>query len=158
MAVVLGLPYRHRPPRPLPNLSNLISIPPIDHLSEQLLLSRQHQPHSRSDDRERITRARQAAEALFAAKPPVSAPAVPGAPPAEQSARKPRVLGIVQAAPVRVEDVKAPVGPEQQTPRAIPRSQFVRIRTWVKYGMTVAQVAEVYGVAPRDVERILHNI
>ena len=68
------------------------------------------------------------------------------------------MLGIVQATPVRVEDVKAPVGPEQQTPRAIPRSQFVRIRTWVKYGMTVAQVAEVYGVAPRDVERILHNI
>ena len=34
--------------------------------SEEILLSRQH-PHSRGDDRERITRARQEAEALFAA-------------------------------------------------------------------------------------------
>ena len=31
-----------------------------------------------------------------------------------------------------------------QTPRQIPRSQFARIRTLVKYGMTVGQVAEVY--------------
>jgi len=67
------------------------------------------------------------------------------------------VLGIVPTAPVRVEDVKAPVRPEQQTPRAIPRAQFARIRALVKYGMTVAQVAEVYGVTVGDVERILRN-
>ena len=123
---------------------------------EKILLSRP-QPYPRGDDRERITRARQAAEALFTAKPPVSAPSVPDTPPAEQTARKPRVLGIVPTAPVRVEEVEAPVSPEQQSPRAIPRAQFARIRALVKYGMTVAQVAEVYGVAAGDVERIIRN-
>jgi hypothetical protein len=60
-------------------------------------------------------------------------------------------------APIRVEEVKAPVSPQHQTPPAIPRSQFGRIRTLVKYGMTVAQVAKVYGVAVGDVARILRN-
>ena len=73
----------------------------------------------------------------------------------DQAARKPRVLGIVPPAPVRVEEVKAPVGLEPRTPHAIPRSQFARIRALVKYGMTVAEVAGVYGVAVGDVERIL---
>lgn len=125
--------------------------------SEQTLLSRQHRPYPRADDRERITRARQAAEALFSAKPPVSRPLVPDTPPADQSARKPRVLGFVPSAPVGVEEVKPPVRPEQQMPGAIPRSQFARIRALVKYGMTVAQVAAVYGIAVGDVERILRN-
>ncbi|MGH7114616.1 MAG: hypothetical protein ACREE9_08990 [Stellaceae bacterium] len=147
--------------RPLPTLPNLVSILPIDHLSEQILLSgrpRQQQPHPRGDNRERITRARQAAEALFTPKRPVSMPSIPDTPPADQSPRKPRVLGIVPAAPVHVEEVESPARLEQQTPCAIPRSQFARIRTWVKYGMTVAQVAEVYGIARGDVERILRNV
>jgi hypothetical protein len=121
------------------------------------LLSRGQQPQPRGNDHERITRARQAAEALFTAKPPVSRPSVADAPPTDQEARKPRVLGIVPTAPVRVEEVKAAVRLEQRTPRAIPRSQFVRIRALVKYGMTVAQVAEVYGVAVGDVAHILRN-
>jgi hypothetical protein len=114
------------------------------------LLSRGQQPHPRGDDYERITRARQAAEALFTAKPPVSRPSVADTPPIDQAARKPRVLGIVPTAPAQ-----EPVRPEQRTPSAIPRSQFARIRALVKYGMTVAQVAGVYGVAVGDVERIL---
>ena len=39
----------------------------------------------------------------------------------------------------------------------IPRSQFARVRTWVKYGMTASQAAEVYGVAVGEVERILRK-
>ncbi len=93
----------------------------------------------------------------FTAKPPVSRPSAADTPPTDQAARKPRVLGIVPTAPVRVEEVNAPVRLEQRTPRAIPRSQFARIRALVKYGMTVGQVAEVYGVAVGDVERILRN-
>lgn len=126
-------------------------------LSGEFLLSRGQQPYPPGDDHEPITRTRQAAEALFTAKPPVSRPSVADTPPADQTARKPRVLGVVPTAPVRVEEVKAPVSPQQQTPRAIPRSQFARIRTLVKYGMTVAQVAEVYGFAAGDVERILRD-
>jgi hypothetical protein len=41
--------------------------------------------------------------------------------------------------------------------REIPRSQFVRVRTLVKYGMTVAQIAKVYGVAADEIARILRH-
>ena len=46
----------------------------------------------------------------------------------------------------------------ERMPPKIPRSQFARIRTWVKYGMTAAQVAQVYGVAVADIEHILRKI
>ena len=81
---------------------------------------------------------------------------VSDSPPADQSARKPRVLGISPAAPNRLTEGKHR-SPEPQTTREVPRSQFPRIRSWVKYGMTVAQVAEVYGVAVDDIERILRK-
>ncbi len=76
-------------------------------------------------------------------------------PPADQSARKPSVLAIAPMAPVRRDDVETPIIPEPQATREIARPQFARIRTLVKYGMTVAQVAEVYGVAVSEIERIL---
>jgi hypothetical protein len=121
------------------------------------LLNRQ--AHARGDDRERITRARQAAEALFTSKLPVSKPLAPESPtPADHSGRKPRVLQIIpQAAPVRREAVEAPVSSEPPATHKIPRSEFARIRTWVKYGMKVAQVAEVYGAAVGDIERIIRE-
>ena len=97
----------------------------ITHL-EQILISRQQQPRPGGDDREQITRARQAAEALFRSKPPVSGPSVPASAPADQSARKPRVLQIISpAVPVRHEGCETPAAPEPQTMRKIPRSQFV---------------------------------
>jgi hypothetical protein len=99
------------------------------------LRSREQQPRPDGDDRERITRARQAAEALFRSKPPVSGPSVPASAPADQSARKSRVLQIISpAVPVRHEERETPAAPEPQTMPKIPRSQFVRIRTLVKYG------------------------
>lgn len=128
----------------------------VTHL-EQILISRQQQPRPGGDDREQITRARQAAEALFRSKPPVSGPSVPASAPADQSARKPRVLKIISPVPVRHEERETPAAPEPQTMRKIPRSQFVRIRTLVKYGMTVAQVAKVYGVDAGEIARILRQ-
>ena len=120
------------------------------------MLSRVQQSHARGDDHERITRARQTAEALFTSKPPVSGPSVPDSPPADQSARKPRVLRIISTmAPVRHEELETPVNPEPHTTPEIPASAFARIRTWVKYGMTVSQVAKVYGVVVAEIERIL---
>jgi hypothetical protein len=120
------------------------------------LLSRQQQPQPRGDDRERVTRARQAAEALFTSKPPVSGPSVPDSPSDDQTARKPRVLRIISpVTPVRLEKIEAPVSP--QTKRKIPPSQFARIRALLKYGMTASQVAEVYGAAAGDIERILQQ-
>jgi hypothetical protein len=47
--------------------------------------------------------------------------------------------------------------PEPRTTREIPWSHHARIRTWVQYGMTIPQVAEVYGVAVGVIERILQR-
>jgi hypothetical protein len=128
----------------------------MDRRSEQLLLSRQPQPHPSGDDRERIMRARQAAEALFTPRPQVAEPlAADSLPPTDQPVRKPRVLGISSSAPARLGELEAPVAPEPQTTPEIPRSKFARIRSLVKYGMPVSQVAKVYGVAVGEIERIL---
>ena len=83
-------------------------------------------PHPRGDDRERITRARQAAEALFTAKPPVRTPAAQQTAPADPSARRPRVLPISPAS-VQHGESKSPVVPAPPTVE-IPPSQVARIR------------------------------
>ena len=67
------------------------------------------------------------------------------------------MLQISSPAPVRNEEVAAPVNPEPRTTRQIPRSHHARIRTWVDYGLTIPQVAEVYGVAVGVIERILRQ-
>jgi hypothetical protein len=123
------------------------------------LLTLQQQPYPRGDDRERISRARQAAEALFRSKPPViEAPGPEFLTRPEEPTRKPRVLRVIlPTAPIAHEVVAAPVSPAPRATRAIPRSRFARIRTWVKYGMTVSEVAEVYGAAVGDIERILRE-
>jgi hypothetical protein len=127
------------------------------HHSEHILPRRHQHPDPRDDDRERITRARQAADALFTSKPPVGGPSAPDTAPADPSARKPRVLQIIPSPAIRAEEVKAPASPEPQTMPAIPESHFPRIRTWVKYGITVSQVAKVYGADLDEIERILRK-
>jgi hypothetical protein len=67
------------------------------------------------------------------------------------------VLAIAPAAPATREELKTPISPAPQTAREIAPSQFARIRTLVKYGMTVGQIAEVYGAAVGEIERILHK-
>jgi hypothetical protein len=125
--------------------------------SGQLLLNhRQQHHHPRGDDREQTASARQAAEALFTPKPAEPSVSDP-APSPEHPARKPRVLSILSPPPVRNEEVAAPVNPEPRTARQIPRSHHARIRTWVEYGLTIPQVAEVYGVAVGVIERILRE-
>ena len=117
----------------------------------------QQQHHFGGGDRQLITRAREAAEALFRPKRQVIEPSVPETPPAaDSSARKPRVLTIAPPAPVHAER-EVPVSPKRQMTPKIPRSQFDRVRTWVKYGMTARQVAEVDGVAVEEVERIIRK-
>jgi hypothetical protein len=123
-----------------------------------LLNHRQQHHPPRGDDRERITSARQAAEALFTPKrQPVEPSVSDSVPSPEQPARKPRVLSILSPAPVRNEEVAPPVNPEPRTTRQIPRSHHARIRTWVDYGLTIPQVAEVYGVAVGVIERIVRQ-
>jgi hypothetical protein len=93
------------------------------------LLRSQLHPNPRGDDHERITRARQAAEALFASRPPVSKPSGPETASVDLPQRKPRVLRIIAPAAIRLEDVKTSVSsPDLQAKPAIPRSHFPRIR------------------------------
>jgi len=68
--------------------------------------------------------------------------------------RKPRVLASSPPAPVRLEEAETQISPKQQMTPKIARSQYARIRTLIKYGMTARQVAEVYGVAVGEIERI----
>src|SRR5215208_2256927 len=91
------------------------------------------QQHLRDVRREGLTAARKAAEALFTATPTVAEESTPeGSAPA----RKPRVLPIVPAAAADDEELE-PSSPKQ-TPK-LARPQFARIRTLVRYGMTLRQ-------------------
>lgn len=78
-------------------------------------------------------------------------------PPAEPSARKPRILSALPPAPVRREQGEAPASSEERMKTEIPRSQFARIRVRAEYGMSVAQVAAAYRVAVGAIERILQQ-
>ena len=102
-------------------------------------------PHN--DDKGQATTARRTAEALFAPKkePPVREPevAVP---------YKPRILA---AQPPGSNAAATAVSPTQETRRAIPKSQVDRIRTWLRYGMTVRQAADACGVSVSELKEAL---
>src|SRR5262245_57985765 len=108
------------------------------------------------EDRGRLLSARRAAEALFAPKPEAHKPPVsdPGQP---LETRKPRVLPALTPAPIRHEIVDIPAASAPPAAPEIPARESQRIRTLVKYGMTVEQVAELYGVPVETVERLLRK-
>jgi hypothetical protein len=110
-------------------------------------------------DRQRSTSVRAAAEALFAPKQPVAKPSAAESPSlADPSAHKPRVLSVTPAPSALPKKTEAATRPELLTPApTIPASQLVRIRAWVKHGMTVRQVAQVTGVAADEIDRILRR-
>ena len=100
------------------------------------------------DDREQKARARQAAEALFAPKPP---PPIDDEPPAGQPARQPRILK--PAPPAARPAIDAVATPEAVA--ANPPPHVARIRAWLKYGMTITQVADAYRVPITEIKRLL---
>jgi hypothetical protein len=73
--------------------------------------------------------------------------------PAAEAARKPRVLRIISPAEPTP---AAPAAAEPPAP-SVPAGQVERIRTWVKYGMTLRQVAEHYGAEIDEIRRIIRN-
>jgi hypothetical protein len=99
------------------------------------------------DDREQKARARQAAEALFAPKPP---PSIVDEPPTDQPARQPRILKHAPPAARAPADAVATA----EAP-AISPPHVARIRVWLKYGMTIAQVAQAYRVPITEIKRLL---
>jgi hypothetical protein len=137
---------------------NSLAAPSGEVIGERRLFDRSlQQSHDRGGDRERNTNARQAAEALFAPRRPLPEQSIRAAStPAGEPVRKPRVLSISSTAPYpRQERLAAPTGPTGQVTSKIPKSQFARIRAWRRYGMTAQQVADVYGVAVGEIERIV---
>ena len=120
------------------------------------------------NDRERINRTRQNAEDLFKPKQrppredvPTSAPN--DAPSEHQPRRQPRIFTIPPVAPMAGARVEPAAEPKQKRraaamgreTRQIPASQFGRVRALTRYGMTRAQVAELYGVTVDEIERII---
>lgn len=116
------------------------------------------------NDRERANRARQAAEALFAPKPrAVEAPASSTRPAADNRVSvAPRASAppVVQDEPTVTRKNRATLAAtrnndEESAAREIPIAHVARIRTWLKYGMKIAEVAQIYGVEVEDIDRVL---
>jgi hypothetical protein len=77
-----------------------------------------------------------------------------------QPAREPRILPIPQPQPEPEQPTVLKLGKKRGRPPAfngsrLPKSEHGRIRTLATYGMTIAQVAEVYGVAESEIEGIV---
>jgi hypothetical protein len=123
------------------------------------LLYRERTDHAaRGTDRDQAVGARQAAEALFKPKPPVfKEPEAHLDPLDNPQPRRPRVLSISAPEPRRFEHAEAS-RPAAATPqKRIGDAEAARVRTWVKYGMTIAEVAKVYGVTLIEVQRVLSD-
>ena len=122
-------------------------------------------------DREGINRARQNAEDLFKPKQQTTRADVPNSAPNDASSaeqqprRQPRIFAMPPIVPMSAAKVE-PAAEAKQIRRKvtakrktseIPVSQFGRVRTLTAYGMTRAQVAELYGVAVDEIERIIRR-
>ena len=59
--------------------------------------------------------------------------------------------------PIRQETVDAPATSERATIPEIPAKKSALLRTLVKYGMAISQVAEVYQVPIETIERMLRK-
>ena len=116
----------------------------------------QQQNQFRGNDRDQSMSARQAAEAFFTPKAEIAEQPVSEPSQAPRS-RKPRVLSILPPAPVHQKTADAPVSPEQPAAPEIPVKKRARVRTLVKYGMSVSQVADLYQVPVATIERILRK-
>ena len=103
-----------------------------------------------------MVRARSAAEELFTPKPEITEQPVSETlqPP---HSRKPRILPILPPVPIRQKTADAPVSPEQPAAPEIPVNKRSRVRTLVKYGMSVSQVADLYRVPVETIEQILRK-
>jgi hypothetical protein len=66
------------------------------------------------------------------------------------------VLAVAGATPADHNEPDPPIA-KSPTKRVIPAAHVARIRAWLKYGMTAAQVAETYEVTAGEVERVLRT-
>jgi hypothetical protein len=122
-------------------------------------------PHS---NREHIRSAREAAEALFRPKEALRTAADQATAPVQHVSsipesgpvHKPRILAALQAkVPDSQPEPSAPSGsPEKaKAPRRkrVPIPQHARVRMLLTYGMTLEQVAELYGVTVEAISNVM---
>ena len=124
------------------------------------------------DDRQKINRARQLAEDLFKPRQQTLRTDAPTTAPDAASAaerlprRQPRIFAIPPQMPTSAANVE-PLTDQKQTrrraavrhqTREIPASQHGRVRAVTSYGMTREQVADLYGVAVDEIERIVSRL
>lgn len=120
------------------------------------------------NNREKTNRARQAAEDLFKPTHHEAEPGSPASPPndaisGEQPVRRePRIFTLPPRMPVGAPaEASAEPKPMRRRPAerrstgAVPPSQIGRVRALTNYGMTPAQVAELYDVTLGEIERII---
>jgi hypothetical protein len=120
------------------------------------------------NNRERVNRARQAAEDLFKPAPRISEAKSSDVPSSEAvstelpARRQPRIFNL----PPRVTPGSQAEPPAEPKPMrrkpvtrrasgAVPSSQIGRVRALTNYGMTPEQVAELYDVTVGEIERII---
>jgi hypothetical protein len=125
------------------------------------------QPTDAHDDRAQVTKAREAAEALFRpnkverTEAPTSA-SVATSPTEHPAPRVPRIIPMPSTTPVIEGTVAPSTDPTPKSRREVirrraevPASQHDRVRALAGYGMTVDEVAELYGVQVGAIERIV---
>jgi len=110
-----------------------------------------------------INRARQAAEALFAPKKRIADPIPDSTDSPQQNGRKPRILSAVReqqpaiAAARREPTKQRRADKTRKLGKRVPASYLARVRTWLTYGMTIDQAADVCGVSVSEIERIMQK-
>ena len=119
------------------------------------------------NNRDKITRARRAAEDLFkptqkTTSPEFAAPASGALSTGQQVRRQPRILAtrppvapsVKTEKPAEPKQMRRVIAPQRNT-GAVPSSQVGRVRALTTYGMTRAQVAELYDVTIEEIDRIV---
>jgi hypothetical protein len=101
-----------------------------------------------------MTAGRQAAEALFRPKAPEPTRLAPTTAPAAPDPA-PVLRAVEPARPNPEHIVVAAVAATTPAAPSVPPWDLTQIKTWLKYGMTIAQVAQVYSLAIRDLKRLL---
>jgi hypothetical protein len=95
--------------------------------------------------------ARRAAEALFTPKQDAQS-----LEPDSVATRKSRILAAL--APVKLEVTSAAEKPKPESYHAMPKSQIGRLRTWLKYGMTLRQAADAWGVSVSELKHAIRPV
>jgi hypothetical protein len=121
-------------------------------------LSNDWQKANPAEAREPVNKAREAAEALFRPKQQLAVDPSSGPASAEpESERKPRIIPIPAAEPHREAIAKPRTRGRAIGSRIhkIPKSAYGRVRALAGYGMTLGQVAALYGVPTANIDRIV---